>query len=368
MHTDMPTFIIAEAGVNHNGDLSLAEQLIDVAADAGADAVKFQSFRAELSISRNAPKAEYQTRTTDQAESQLEMAHRLELTEADHEVLIAHAQARGIAFLSTPFDVPSLHLLTKRFGLQTIKIPSGEIDNPPFVLGIARAAQRVIASTGMSTLAEVEAALGMLAFGFTAPVTSTPRLGDFEQAFASESGQQALRDRVTLLHCTTEYPAPFSEVNLRAMNTLATAFGLPVGYSDHTPGIHIALAAVARGARVIEKHFTLNRNLPGPDQKASIEPDELRDLVCQTREIEQSLGDGIKRPTPSEWKNRGIARKSLVAAKAIQAGEMFTEENLTCKRPGTGVSAARWYDVIGSMAIQGFDPDDLITVWKRNSH
>lgn len=362
MRTDMPTYIIAEAGVNHNGDLNLAKQLIDVAAEAGADAVKFQTFRAEQLVSRNAPKAEYQARTTDKAESQFEMIRKLELTESDHEMLIAHAQARGITFLSTPFDAPGLHLLTKRFGLQTIKIPSGEITNAPFLLAIARAAQRVIVSTGMSTLADVEAALGVLAFGFTAPVTATPQRGDFEHAFGSETGQQALRDRVTLLHCTTEYPAPFVEVNLRAMDTLASAFGLPVGYSDHTPGIHISLAAVARGALVIEKHFTLDRDLPGPDHKASLEPGELRELVRQIREIEAALGDGIKRPTASEWKNRDVARKSLVAAKAIQAGEIFTEENLACKRPGTGVSPLAYWQTLGKTARRSYNADEALDV------
>jgi N-acetylneuraminate synthase len=360
MHTDIPTFIIAEAGVNHNGDLNLARQLIDVAAEAGANAVKFQTFQAEQVVSRHAPKAEYQTRTTNQAESQFEMIRKLELTETDHEVLIAHAQARGIAFLSTPFDVPSLHLLTRRLGLQTIKISSGEITNAPFLLAIARAAQQVILSTGMSTLAEVEAALGVLAFGFSAPAATSPQHDDFEQAFASEAGQQTLRDRVTVLHCTTEYPAPFDEVNLRAIDTLAAAFGLPVGYSDHTPGIHVSLAAVARGARVIEKHFTLDRTLPGPDHKASLLPDELRQLVRQIREIEQALGNGIKRSTASEWKNRDIARKSLVAAKAIQAGEIFTEENLTCKRPGTGASPSSYWQILGQAATRSYAADEAL--------
>lgn len=355
-------FIIAEAGVNHNGDLGLARQLIDVAAEAGADAVKFQTFRAEQLVSRNAPKAEYQTRATDGAESQFEMIRKLELTDADHEMLIAHTQARGIAFLSSPFDVPSLHLLTKRFKLPTIKIPSGEITNAPLLLAIARAAQRVIVSTGMSTLADVEAALGVLALGFAAPLTAAPQPGDFEQAFVSEAGQQALRDRVTLLHCTSEYPAPFGEVNLRAMDTMEAAFALPVGYSDHTPGIHVALAAVARGARVIEKHFTLDRNLPGPDHKASLEPDELRELIRQIREIEQALGDGIKRPTASEWKNRDVARKSLVAGKAIQAGEMFTEENLACKRPGTGVSPLTYWQILGQTAKRSYNADEALDV------
>jgi N-acetylneuraminate synthase len=355
-------FIIAEAGVNHNGELNLAKQLIDVAAEAGADAVKFQTFRAEQIVSRTAPKAEYQTRTTGQAESQFEMIRKLELTEMDHEALIAHAQARGIAFLSTPFDMPSLRLLTKRFGLQAIKIPSGEITNAPFLLAIARAAQQVILSTGMSTLAEVEAALGVLAFGFTASTSATPQPGGFEQAFASDSGQQTLHARVILLHCTTEYPAPFGEVNLRAMDTLAAAFGLPVGYSDHTPGIHISLAAVARGARMIEKHFTLDRNLPGPDHRASLEPGELRELVHQTREIELALGDGIKRPAPSEWKNRAVVRKSLVAAKAITEGELFTEENLTCKRPGTGMTPFAYWQTLGRIATYNYNADEMLDV------
>jgi len=356
----MRTLIIAEAGVNHNGDLTLAKQLIDVAAEAGAGAVKFQTFRAEQVVSRHALKAEYQTRTTDQAESQFEMIRKLELTEIDHEVLIAHAQARGIEFLSTPFDVSSLDLLTKGFGLQTIKIPSGEITNAPLLLAISRTAQRVILSTGMSTLAEVESALSVLAFGFTVRTSVTPKLKGFEQAFASEVGQQALRDHVTVLHCTTEYPAPYDEVNLRAMDTLAATFGLPVGYSDHTRGIHIALAAVARGARVIEKHFTLNRNLLGPDHKASLEPHELRQLVRQIREVEQALGDGIKRPTASEWKNRDVARKSLVAVRAIKSGEVFTEENLTCKRPGTGVSPFAYWQTLGQRVIRNYNEDETL--------
>ena len=360
MHTNKPVFIIAEGGVNHNGSLSLAKELIDVAAEAGASAVKFQTFRAELVVSRHAPKAKYQTCTTDQTESQFEMIRKLELTENDHELLMAHAQLRGIAFLSTPFDVPSLHLLVKRFGLQTIKISSGEITNAPFLLAIARATERVILSTGMSTLAEVEAALGVLAFGFVSPAAATLHRGEFEHVYASGAGQQALHDRVTLLHCTTEYPTPFNEVNLRAMDTLAAAFDLPVGYSDHTPGIHASLAAVARGARVIEKHFTLDRNMPGPDHKASLQPDELRQLICQTRDIEQALGDGIKRPTASEWKNRDVARRSLVAAKSIKAGEVFTEENLTSKRPGTGVSPSLYWLTLGQSATRSYAVDEAV--------
>jgi N-acetylneuraminate synthase len=356
----MPVFIIAEAGVNHNGDLGLARQLVEVAAECGADAVKFQTFRAEQVISPKAPKAAYQVHTTGAGESQLEMVRKLELGESEHEALVEHARARGIAFLSTPFDLPSLRLLTGRFGLETIKIASGEITNAPLLLAIARAARRAILSTGMSTLAEVEAALGVLAFGFCAPADAAPGREQFEPAFASESGQRALRGRVTLLHCTTEYPAPFAEVNLRAMDTMAAAFGLPVGYSDHTPGIHVSLAATARGAQVIEKHFTLDRNLPGPDHKASIEPDELRSMVRQIRDIEAALGDGIKRPSASEWSNRDVARRSLVAAKPIRTGEAFTEENVACMRPGTGLSPFVYWQIAGRIAERSYEAGEAL--------
>lgn len=356
----MSTFIIAEAGVNHNGSQDMAKRLIDIAAEAGADAVKFQTFRADHVVSRHAPKAEYQTRTTDKAESQLEMIRKLEFTEADHEMLIAHAKIRGITFLSTPFDLPSLQMLTGRFGMETVKIPSGEITNAPFLLEIARSAKRVILSTGMSNLAEVEAALGTLAFGFTLPPGVTPSRDAFARTFASDAGQESLRGRVTLLHCTTEYPAPYAEVNLRAMDTLAAAFALPVGFSDHTQGIHIPVAAVARGARVLEKHYTLDRSLPGPDHKASLEPDELRQMVVAIREVEMALGDGVKRPSFAEWKNRDVARKSLVAARAIVEGEVFTAENLACKRPGTGISPMLLHDVLGRIATRAFSQDELI--------
>lgn len=358
----MHTFIIAEAGVNHNGDLNLAKQLIDTASQARVDAVKFQTFRTDELVSRFAPKAQYQVRATGQNESQSEMVRKLELTEADHDVLIRHAASQGLAFLSTPFDVPSLHMLTRRFGLQTIKIASGDITNAPFLLAVARAAHRVILSTGMSTLAEVEASLGVLAFGFVASESATPGDGDFEHAFASAAGQKALRDRVTLLHCTTEYPAPVGEVNLRAMSTMAGAFRLPVGYSDHTSGIHVSVAAVALGAEVVEKHFTLDRTLPGPDHRASLEPEELRELVRQIRDTEQSLGDGIKRPSDSEWKNRSAARRSLVAAAAIQVDEPFTEKNLLCKRPATGVTPFAYWQFLGRRATRDYSADEVIDV------
>lgn len=355
-----PAFIIAEAGVNHNGDMALARGLVDAAAEAGADAVKFQSFRAADLASGSAAKADYQARTTGADGGQLEMLRRLELSVADHEMLIAHAKARGIAFMSSPFDAASLELLTGRFGLETIKCASGELTNAPFLLAIARAARRVIVSTGMSDLADVERALGVLAFGFVAASDALPRRGDFAAAYASDAGQRALRDRVTLLHCTTEYPAPPAEVNLRAMDALAHGFGLPVGYSDHTRGIHISLAAVARGACMIEKHFTLDRALPGPDHAASLAPHELTELVAQIREIEQALGDGIKRATASEWRNRDVARKSLVAAAAIEAGEPFTERNLTCKRPGSGASPSRYWELLGTPATRRYAADELI--------
>jgi len=362
MNTNMQTYIIAEAGVNHNGDLELAKKLIDVAVEAGVDAIKFQSFRAENVISRNAPKAEYQIQMTDNSESQLDMIRKLELSEQEHKELIAYAKEQNIIFLSTPFDIPSVYLLTKDLGLKTLKVPSGEISNLPFLLVIARSAEKVILSTGMSTLSEIEMALGVFAFGFTRPTSEIPKGNDFEKAFCSQEGQIALNEKLTILHCTTEYPAPFPEVNLAAMETLHTAFGVTVGYSDHTTGIHISLAAVARGAKTIEKHFTLDRTMEGPDHKASLEPNELCALVRQTREIEQALGDGVKRVTASEWKNRDVARKSLVAASNIKKGDVFTEENLTCKRPGTGISANQWYGILGKTANRSFDVDELIEI------
>lgn len=356
----MSAFIIAEAGVNHNGSLHMAKQLIDAAAAAGADAVKFQTFKAEHIVSRHAPKADYQLRTTDVSESQLEMIRKLELSEGNHESLVMHAQAKGIEFLSTPFDSASLAFLVGRLGVRTIKISSGEITNAPFLLEIARSAQYVILSTGMSSLGEVEAALGVLAFGFISGVDDAPGRSAFALAFASDEGQSALRKKVKLLHCTTEYPAPFREVNLRAMDTLAAAFGLPVGYSDHTSGIHVPVAAVARGATVIEKHFTLDRNLPGPDHKASLEPDELLAMVAAIREVEAALGDGVKRPTEGEWKNREIARKSLVAKQDIRAGERFSAANVTCKRPANGASPFDYWQLVNTVALRDYAADEPI--------
>jgi N,N'-diacetyllegionaminate synthase len=331
------TLIIAEAGVNHNGDLVLAKQLIDVAAEAGADLVKFQTFSADRLATRTAQKADYQTQTTDGKESQYEMLQRLELTIEMHKELIAHCATRNIAFFSTGFDIESIDLLVS-LGQDYFKIPSGEITNLPYLRHIGQLGKAVILSTGMATLGEIEAAIDV-----------------FEQAGVS-------RTKITVLQCTTEYPTPMAEVNLRAMQSIGAAFGVAVGYSDHTPGIEVAIAAVALGATVIEKHFTLDRDLPGPDHKASLEPDELKAMVAAIRNIEVALGDGIKRPSISEERNLPVARKSLVAAKPIVKGQILNEANLTAKRPGTGVSPMRWDEVVGRCAIRDFAEDELIEI------
>lgn len=355
------TYIIAEAGVNHNGSLDVAIQLIDKAAEAGADAVKFQTFKAEKLVSRTAPKAEYQTKTTDSTESQFEMIKRLELDKTSHKLLIEHCLMREIHFLSTPFDVDSVELLAYTFNLPRLKIPSGEITNALLLLKVTLAGRPVILSTGMSTLGEIETALSILAFGYTQP-EQKPSLAVFEKAYCSESGQQALRENVVLLHCTTEYPAPFTDINLRAMDTLRDAFGLPVGFSDHSSGIAIPIAAVARGAVVIEKHFTLDRNLPGPDHKASLEPEELKAMVQSIRQVEAALGSPLKAPAPSELKNKPVARRSLVAARDILKGEVFTEKNLTAKRPGNGISPIYYWDLLGKAADRDYKQDETVSI------
>jgi N-acetylneuraminate synthase len=359
MGTDNLTFIIAEAGVNHNGSLDLAMQLVDLAAEAEADAVKFQTFRTEKVISRFAPKAEYQTRSTCADESQFEMVKKLELDEASHRLLIDHCRLRGIQFLSTPFDLDSVDLLARVFDLPCLKIPSGEITNGPLLLKAAQTDKRIILSTGMSTIGEIETALGVLAFGYIRS-GEAPSLTACHEAFSLAASQEALREKVTLLHCTTEYPAPFAEVNLRAMDTMAVAFGLPVGFSDHTQGIAISLAAVARGAVIIEKHFTLDCNLPGPDHRASLEPSALQEMVRGIRQVEAALGSGRKLPVTSEMKNMPIARKSLVAEQAIRKGELFTVENLTVKRPGTGISPLRYWEMLGKESARDYGADEVI--------
>jgi len=353
------TLIIAEAGVNHNGSIEMATKLIDVAAEAGADIVKFQTFKAEKVISKNAPKADYQKQTTDKGESQLEMVRKLELDEAAHRVLIEHCRLRHVEFLSTPFDFDSIDLLANKLNLARLKIPSGEVTNGPYLLCMAQSGKPVIFSTGMSTLGEVETALGVLTFGYL-QTGQKPSLAGFQEAYRSEAGRKILLEKVTLLHCTTEYPAPFKEVNLRAMATMKAAFGLPVGLSDHTPGIAAPIAAVALGACVVEKHFTLDKNLPGPDHKASLEPGELKAMVAAIRQVEMALGDGRKIPSPSELKNRDIARKSLVANGEILKGNLFSEKNISIKRPGDGISPMRYWDLIGETAKRDYRDDEKI--------
>lgn len=358
---DNRVYIIAEAGVNHNGSLEMAKELIEAAARAGADAVKFQTFKADSLVSKQAEKAEYQQKSTDVQESQYQMLKKLELTEEMHGILIQHCQACDIEFLSTPFDESSLTMLAETYDIPYIKIPSGEITNAPFLMKIAQTGKKVILSTGMSTLGEVETALKVLAFGYLHH-NESPSLSVFEQAYVSKEGQRVLKEKVKLLHCTTEYPAPFHEVNLKVMDTLQRAFGLSVGYSDHTQGIAVPIAAVARGASIIEKHFTLDRELPGPDHKASLEPDELKNMVVAIRQIEMSLGDVLKLPTASEIKNKKVARKSLVAMKEIAVGEAFTKENLGIKRPGDGISPLLYWDYLGRVADRDYREDEKIVL------
>lgn len=335
-------FIIAEAGVNHNGELALAKQLVEAAAKAGADAVKFQTFRAENLVAASAPKAAYQKKTTGTDESQLEMLKKLELSATDFIALKAHCAAHSILFMSTPFDLESIDFLAD-LGLETFKIPSGELTNLPYLRKLGGLRKKLILSTGMSDLMEVKEAVDvLLAAGTT-------------------------KERLTLLHCTTEYPTPFEDVNLRAMETLRAAFNVRVGYSDHTLGIETPIAAVALGAIVIEKHFTLNKTMAGPDHEASLAPEELTAMVNSIRNIERALGDGIKKCGPSEIKNRAIARKSLVAACAIQKGELFTEKNLTVKRPGNGITPMRWDEFLGQKASRNFLPDELIDADAHNA-
>jgi N-acetylneuraminate synthase len=356
---DKKVFIIAEAGVNHNGSLDMALQLIDVAADAGADAVKFQTFKAKKLVSRYASKAEYQNRNTGTAESQLEMIKKLELDEEQHMILAKRCLESGIEFMSTPFDSDSVDFLDNVVNVSRLKIPSGEITNGPILLRFAQTGKPLILSTGMSTLDEVETALGVLVFGFMNS-GEKPSMGAFTEAYASNEGQAFLREKVTLLHCTTEYPAPFEEVNLKAMDTLRDKFSLPVGYSDHTMGIAVPIAAVAQGAVIIEKHFTLDRNLPGPDHKASLESGELKQMVSSIRQIELALGNGVKQPTASEIKNMAVARKSLVATREIKQGELFTEHNIAAKRPGNGISPIYYWDVLGKVATRDYSIDEMV--------
>lgn len=326
-------FIIAEAGVNHNGSIELAKQLVDAAAAAGANAVKFQTFKAGNLVCRNAAKAEYQLMSTKATESQYDMLKKLELSDAMHEELIEYCKRKGIIFLSSPFDIEGIKLLSY-YNISIFKIPSGEITNYPYLKEIGNLGKKIILSTGMSNINEIRNALAIL----------------------EENGAKD----ISLLHCNTEYPTPYQDVNLRVIESLKQEFGLPVGYSDHTKGIEVPIAAAAMGAAIIEKHFTLDKNMEGPDHKASLEPGELKQMVNCIRNIEKALGSTSKEKTESERKNVNIVRKSIVAKSFIKKGEQFTEFNLTTKRPGTGISPMKWEEVIGSTAKRDYMEDEMI--------
>ena len=329
-------FIIAEAGVNHNGSLERAKNMVKVAAKAGVDAIKFQTFRTKTLVTKDAIKADYQIKASGQSETQFEMLKKLELSFESHLELMESCRLNQIEFLSTAFDLTTIDLLVE-LGLNKWKIPSGEITNLPFLRKIASLGQEIILSTGMSDLGEIKDALDVFMTSGISP------------------------DKITVLHCNTEYPTPFEDVNLKAMLTIKAAFPCAnIGYSDHTLGIEIPIAAVVMGATIIEKHFTLDNNMEGPDHKASLEPHELKAMVRAIRNIEKALGNGIKKPSPSELKNKPIVRKSIVAAQAIAAGEKFTDDNLTTKRPGTGLSPMKWDEVVGKTATKNYTKDELI--------
>ena len=327
------TFIIAEAGVNHNGDIEIAKKMIDAASAAGADAVKFQTFKAERIVSINAPKAEYQIENTNNTESQYQMLKKLEIDKETHLELMEYCREKNIMFLSTPFDIESVHMLVE-LGIEIIKIPSGEITNLPYLREVARQKKKVILSTGMSNMQEVKEAVDII--------------------------RQNGSEDITVLHCNTQYPTPMEDVNLRAMISMREELELPVGYSDHTQGIEVPIAAAAMGATVVEKHFTLDKTMEGPDHKASLEPDELSEMVKAIRNIEKALGDGNKNITESEKDNLSIVRKSIVAACRIEKGELFTEKNLTVKRPGNGISPMKWDEIIGKVSDKTYEVDEVI--------
>lgn len=331
----MSVFIIAEAGVNHNGCQETAKKLIDAAVEAGADAVKFQTFKAENLVSTKAEKAQYQKETTNSEESQFDMIKKLELDVKTHDILIDYCNTKGIMFLSTPFDHDSIYLLNK-LGLEIFKIPSGEITNLPYLREIGKLNKKVILSTGMANIGEIEMALNILI----------------------ESGTK--KDNITILHANTMYPTPMEDVNLKAMLTIGNTFNIKYGYSDHTLGIEVDIAAVAMGASCIEKHFTLDKNMDGPDHKASLEPDELKAMVKGIRNIEIALGSSIKKASKSETPNIEAARKSIVAKTSIKKGEILSEKNITCKRPAKGISPMRWDEIIGTKATQNYEKNELI--------
>ena len=360
MKNSDPTIIIAEAGVNHNGSLPRALEMVEVASDAGADLIKFQSFKAEKLVTKTVQKAQYQIQNTQKkAETQFEMLKSLELTDADHHQLIEACQKNDIGFLSTAFDEEGMKYIATELDLPVVKVSSGDLNNPLILLAAAESGKNIILSSGMSDLTEIESALTILAFGYLGK-SEKPSLEKFKLAWGETAARKTVLEKVTVLHCTTEYPTPVEDANLHAMLTIKDKFGVKVGYSDHTLSPVIPAAAVAMGATVIEKHFTLDRKLEGPDHIASLEPSELKFMIEQIRLVEKAKGDGNKVVAQSEMKNIPIARKSLVAVDNIRAGELFTINNLTIKRPGTGVSPLYFWDYIGAKADRDYLVDELI--------
>ena len=353
-----PCYIIAEAGVNHNGDFAMACELVDRAAAAGADAVKFQTFDATKLASRTAPKAGYQNHGTDKDETQLDMLRKLELPREWHHELRERALAQGVTFLSTAFDVGSLDFLAS-LDMPFYKIPSGEITNGPLLWKFARQRKPLIVSTGMATLSEVEQSLAIIAHAYNSD-SEPGHVDEIWQGWSRADWRQSLKGKVTLLHCTSQYPTPFSEVNLSAMDTLARAFGLPVGYSDHTEGVLIPVAAVARGAVLIEKHFTLDRNLPGPDHRASLEPEELAQMVREIRSITQALGDGAKAPQASEWDTRRAARQQVIVTRDVRAGEVFDRSDVATARTGQGLPPTALWALVGTVALRDYASGETV--------
>lgn len=354
----MSTFIIAEAGVNHNGSLAMAKQLVDVAKQAGADAVKFQTFKSENLVTKSAQQATYQVENLGESTSQYEMLKKLELSFAEFVELKKYCDEKNIDFLSTPFDLESVDFLIDQLQMEMVKIPSGELTNSPFIYEIATKRKPMIISTGMATIDEIHEALSMVAFGLAHKCDM--ELEQIKTYYGTDEAKKLLKKYVTVLHCTTEYPASYDTINLHAMEQLKKTFGVKVGLSDHSQGISVSIAAVALGAEVIEKHFTLDQSLDGPDHIASLNPEELCTMIVQIRQVEQSLGNGVKQPSQNELKNRIPVRKSLVARGSIAKGELFTNHNLTVKRPGNGMSPSYYWKLLGQVSSKTYSEDDLI--------
>ncbi|MFF5996802.1 N-acetylneuraminate synthase [Lysinibacillus sp. KU-BSD001] len=353
------TYIIAEAGVNHNGSFEMAKKLVDVAKEAGADAVKFQTFKAENLVTKTAKQADYQVENLKQATSQYDMLKKLELTFEEFTKLQQYCEEKGIEFLSTPFDLESVDFLLEQLAMPTVKIPSGELTNAPFIHYIATKQRPIILSTGMATVDEIHEALAFIAYGLAYPQQDVD-IAEVEAFYKTLTAKELLQKYVTVLHCTTQYPAPVYSINLKVMDEMRTTFQVPIGFSDHSEGITIPIGAAAMGATVIEKHFTLDKKMEGPDHVASLNPQELKAMVQGIREIEEALGDGVKEPTTVELQNRQPARKSLVAKKAIRAGEIFSCTNLTVKRPGNGIAPSQYWAYIGKTASKNYEEDAMI--------